>query len=700
MNNSLVRLTFMSAVALSCGYSACADTLPYLATVDAVETDGTQYFDTGLPTKNDMKIEIDCQWVSLSNGDLGLCSSSDGSTAKINMQLYDKHFSFAYSSDVIKPAQDVCPPAGVRHLITGVFAKGGQEFYTNGVLIASAQSAKTFNDTTRTLVLGAYRTASEVKYHSAIRIYGARFWTKEAGESTWQIARDYRPVAVNNNGAYIGALYDEANGSLVNSTGTNPARAVMEPVKVSEEPEILNWVESDGRQFIDTGIKKATSVSFSVDYAWKAFDTNGKTENSFFAATASSDDGFYALHEVNKPNGDSGNPAGGHFWCKWRAGGQYVVDASSKRLVALPYERKTVNGDFRKNRQTLTVDGVTYAHPSPSGWDSLDYPYTPAYIFARDIKGTGASGFSSVRFYSMTIDVNDQPVRSYKPCLDKNGRVGLYDSLNQTISYSPVAFSAYGKKNDQPAWYVEYVETDGRQFLDTGVIGKSGTKCELDFEWTAANTETLLGVRVVGDAVNTQFSPYCGQYSDGYKRCYYGYGTTSYWPQYWATGEAWNNKPTLLAKNERHRCIVELDNGCQTVDINGKCYYKPEGGSVTLLDGEGWRNINAWQHEEQISIDTQNTLYLFAEHLVTDTAAVQSSTANGKANARLYSAKIWQKDAQGVYQLVRDYRPVELTTGEIVLFDKVEKKYDSSVFYSAHGGRTRECNLGLILVVR
>ena len=56
---------------------------------------------------------------------------------------------------------------------------------------------------------------------------------------------------------------------------------------------------------------------------------------------------------------------------------------------------------------------------------------------------------------------------------------------------------------------MEYIETNGRQFIDTGVIGKAGTKCEFDFAWLANDTSTLIGVAT--NSAGHGFVPFAGQ---------------------------------------------------------------------------------------------------------------------------------------------------------------------------------------------
>ena len=67
-----------------------------------------------------------------------------------------------------------------------------------------------------------------------------------------------------------------------------------------------------------------------------------------------------------------------------------------------------------------------------------------------------------------------------------------------------------------------------------------------------------------------------------------------------------------------------------------------------------------------VNVDTGRTLYLFAKH---DSDA---GTPVTPAASRFYFLKIWQGDSNGSnMQIVRDFKPVKLTNGLVVLWDFV-----------------------------
>ena len=47
----------------------------------------------------------------------------------------------------------------------------------------------------------------------------------------------------------------------------------------------------------------------------------------------------------------------------------------------------------------------------------------------------------------------------------------------------------------EPDYYVDYLEANGKQYIDTGVIGKSGIRCETDMMWCGGGDINYLGAR-------------------------------------------------------------------------------------------------------------------------------------------------------------------------------------------------------------
>ena len=667
----------------------------YMADVDAIETDKTQAFDTGVAVDGALKVEMDLQWMAIDNDDNMLFGASDG-TKRCFLAIYGGHYYIGYGNETIHiQNKTVCPVVGDRHTVTCVFESGHLSFATNGVeLCSESKSVATVNNT---LGLLAYKMASQVKYRSSVRLYSAKIWKKSAGE--WCLVRDYRPVLAKQSDGMtcVGALKDDTQGVLASTNiafsaeavSTNvAARAVMLPI-VGEPDELLNWVETDGRQFIDTDVMGGAAVSFSADFAWKDLGTGSNEEYTFLGAT-SGYGRFYAIHAISKSSG-------GQLWVGYGDKTGYPADSGNGNLVMPLLARKTLSGTFAAGSQTLSCEGTAYSLSSPQS-SVVNSKFAPLYLFALDVDsnadGSRVKCFSSVRFHSLSISVGGTEVRHFLPCL-KDGVAALYDSVNHCIYRSPVPFSACGKLSDVPKSYVEYVETSGAQFVDTGIIGKSGTKIEVDFSWigNASSERTLIGSHDAFSDPAVRFVPFGGTFYSTRAESYYCYESSYRYPSFWSNDLGEYHKSVHLKINERHRLVADFRAGSQSLEIDGSCYYyNTDTSSLVSLSGSGRRTIDAYDHTMAANVDTGISMYLFARHKVDATA----DKATQNASVRFYRAKIWQLDAGGIYRLVRDYRPVKLQAGEVVLWDGINETYQS-VCWSGVGPDTKPYNMGFVI---
>ena len=248
-------------------------------------------------------------------------------------------------------------------------------------------------------------------------------------------------------------------------------------------------------------------------------------------------------------------------------------------------------------------------------------------------------------------------MRDFKPCL-VDGKGMLYDEVTKAI-YRPspdIPASRVGKivlsGEEKPACYVDYVETDGNQFIDTGVIGKAAT--------TAEFKETSMQKR--SDVEECFLGSYGGS-SDEVSRCFMwyhgwnatallGYGT-SYRPKI--------NDPYTDAKNGSDPDVYKLNPGDTT---HGRVSFAVGLQTFTAInDATGAATLYS-SKTSSIDVDTGRTMYLFAKN------DEDSGKPKSPAASRFYFLKVWQGNSDGTeMQLVRNYKPVRLTNGLVVLWD-------------------------------
>ena len=203
-----------------------------------------------------------------------------------------------------------------------------------------------------------------------------------------------------------------------------------------------------------------------------------------------------------------------------------------------------------------------------------------------------------------------------------------------------------------PAARLAYVESDGASdYVNLGVIGKDGTKMVADVEWTIMpDDDVLCGARTG----NSRFMLY-NSYNNLHSYCY-------------ANGAPTVGTAGAPALGKRYRVTTVLDAGSQSCSVQ------------TLSDGS-WSEAKTRDDVNAAGpVDTGLPLYLFARNM--------DGTADAFSGARVYSFKLWQKDGNGDYQLVRDLVPAKTVGGAIGLYDRVTAGwlFNSGDRYGLSGG--------------
>ena len=183
---------------------------------------------------------------------------------------------------------------------------------------------------------------------------------------------------------------------------------------------------------------------------------------------------------------------------------------------------------------------------------------------------------------------------------------------------------------DAPDEFISHVQSDGTQYFDTGVIGKSYTKAEIDFTAEAWPAD---GTHIFGSKGTKIVAPW-----------YYNYGVGLYYE-------------SKLINSYQHANLGIRYKIVTTCEPNNQTVFWVDSGKIfKTSDG----SHSPW------SGTTDRPMYIFA--LNDNGTPVLSGGI-----LRLYGMKVWQKDsAEGAYSLVRDYRPA-IKNGKTCLYDDVEK---------------------------
>ena len=518
------------------------------------------------------------------------------------------------------------------------------------------------------------------------RCYGLKIWQDGV------LVRDFRPCLKNG----VAGLYDDVSKRIFYSLGTPLS---YETRKAVTEKEVLfvDYIESDGHNTLDTFVPARSGTRAKGDVMW--------TEHPMWWN--------YAAYRYLR-----NNPLSPVFWRQSHA---YLagVKASLSGTTAPESKFFMVHLDNQQLDVGYGTSGLAYAsidgaHIYPNENERCSFDVTVANgtqtvvwngtnALAGTVTGdvdTGdtlhlfSSGLwrhrSAARCYGLQIwqgnadGSNMQLVRDFKPCVYENKGM-LYDTVTKMV-YRPspdIPISRTGAiiltGDEKPVAFVDYVESDGTIFVDTGVRGRSGTKADLKMRFLHSADSSFLDTRNenLNNTVDRRFYMWHNYTDHSSNNMGYGYG-------------AWNQLSGTFAANTDYHVVSSLFAGSQSVIVNDVSYSNTSGNMANSTE-----------------VDTGLDMYLFAcNFMKTD----QTTFPNYASKSRLYWLKIYQGDLDGGnLRLVRDFRPVRLSNGLVVLWDFVQKKaylaqsttapYNNT-FFSAVGPDGASIYAGVRIIVR
>ena len=443
-----------------------------------------------------------------------------------------------------------------------------------------------------------------------------------------------RTVANNVRGKFFVSLLGAIAGVLV-------ARAET----VTAEPDaFLEYIEATGTQYIDTGVNAETGLKARLDFTLESF-TGSSDWGVLGAATVSGDSNnrtrIFLCHLLsNKPFfgyglGARGNPANSFNFVSGRRY-ELVTDVSDTNSISVVQNGKSTlsaaNVETYKAKGNVNLNLNLFLFATNYGgdpyWNSMGKLYE-LKIFRKTGENAGTNTFSLIRHYL--------------PCV-KNGRAGLYDKVNGTISYSfGSADFVAGPVLDRPLDFVKWVWGNGKQWFDTRVWGKSGLKSEVDISVREYDGDhCILGVR------------------QGNNRIYPAYNYQSAFRYAWGTMPDKSNTTVVVPTNDvsfyidtRYVIKSDIRDGYQSVLVS------KNGGNPTELHKNGIA-----YNTGDIAI-TNITLCLLACN--------NGGTYQYSSKTLIYATKIWDGD-----ELLRDFVPVVATNAEGVayagLYDTVSER--------------------------
>ena len=446
-----------------------------------VESTGSQYVDTGVTGRWNTKVEAQVEWLEFKDSSL-IGSRTSSSSPNANSRLYlcytykhgsESSLNVIYTATNGVLAEVYYNSAAARWETNRIYDYSATLSATNDVgqttTTINVDGLEIFNksapalDTGRTLHLFACNVAGTASYFSKARIYRVKIWQgpKDGGDMTLQ--RDLIPCMKNGRPG----LYDTMSGDILYS-GASTDLVCDEDSEVPDE--YVEYVESTGVNFIDTEIEARSGTEAEIEVATLHKRSLRKgllgaitAENVYFDLFHSYEANMACSYGTRLTTGGSyANGEKYYFRSSLGAGAQTLVKKSS--------DAETETTSYEGTDATSIDTGLSL------------------YLFGRNSNGNIADG-GIYRLYSLKIRQDGALVRDFKPCL-KDGEFALYDDVSKRIFHAkrgllngPLQATPVKAKN---LIFVDYIESDGTQTLDTGVRARYGTRAKGDFAWAAA----------------------------------------------------------------------------------------------------------------------------------------------------------------------------------------------------------------------
>ncbi|MBQ5531484.1 MAG: hypothetical protein IIT98_05730, partial [Kiritimatiellae bacterium] len=221
-------------------------------------------------------------------------------------------------------------------------------------------------------------------------------------------------------------------------------------------------------------------------------------------------------------------------------------------------------------------------------------------------------------------------------------------TIARTVALAIAGLVALPAAAETPDYFVEWVQPESKLYVDTGITGKAGMKATVEFQnVSSGNFPCMLGSAKILDNGSWHHFGLCAFWGESMR---FWYGTTY---------------------NSNGYGYVPY-----TYDFKTECTVAPDGllsATCTKIDGSTETGSADWR-ESFGAIDTQTTMYLFAEHAKNPDSGAE--IVENYHYGRLYHCAIYEYDSSSEdYVLASEFKPCvkdgvagvyKTSTGEIL----------------------------------
>lgn len=226
----------------------------------------------------------------------------------------------------------------------------------------------------------------------------------------------------------------------------------------------LDYLESNGSQYIDTGVTPDTTTIVTID--WLSYKAPGESYHVLLGALNANND-----HQLCVYIGSADNALKPSILS--------TTQTPNPPIIWNQNERHVVTLDA--TTQSASFDGDVVLENIPRAETSISLSI---YLFARSNVSPANMAPASGRLYGCTIVKGGKTVRNYVPAFEvSSGKAGLYDLENGGFSTSinGSSFPAELRVSPDDVEFREYLEQQGEGYIDTGVTPFRNMKVDVDW---------------------------------------------------------------------------------------------------------------------------------------------------------------------------------------------------------------------------
>ena len=292
----------------------------------------------------------------------------------------------------------------------------------------------------------------------------------------------------------------------------------------------VEYLQSTGEQYIDTGIAGSSTLRIEM---------NGQKSGASFGVYFGAGTGNNRIQAIYINNYNSAR----------------IGNVTNTQLGSDTKKFNIVVDTLNKN---VIYNGTTYPFAYTSALTTLNI-----FIFARNEGGSFADK-ASAKCWSFKVWDNNALVRDFIPCLDVAGKPCMYDLVGKKAYYNiGTGEFTYGRKIIP----VEYLESTGTQYIDTGYYPNNNTKYNLKTQFlNPTTTQEYKGIIGVSVAPNDR----CGMgFYNGKIRQQFGSGAAVYGGNYNDSSYIGFNNATVYECSRNGFYIEGTLNWTPTKDFTG-----------------------------------------------------------------------------------------------------------------------------------